>query len=72
MWLVHGALFFFPLGKMVMFDKRMSKSDYTGKSIFFGVPSTICSSISLFAKVYLNNLNLVAADRADSLVIVVS
>jgi len=55
-----------------MFDKRMSKSDYTGKSIFFGVPSTICSSISLFAKVYLNNLNLVAADRADSLVIVVS
>jgi len=63
MWHVHGVLFFF-LGKMVMFDKRMSKSDYTGKLIFLGFPSTLCSSISLFAEVYLDNLNSVAADRA--------
>jgi len=47
-----------------MFDKRMSKSDYTGKLIFLGFPSTLCSSISLFAEVYLDNLNSVAADRA--------
>jgi len=55
-----------------MFDKRMSKSDYTGKLIFLGFPSTLCSSISLFAEVYLDNLNSVAADRANSSVIVVS
>ena len=47
-----------------MFDKRMSKSDYTGKLIFLGFPSTLCSSISLFAEVYLDNLNSVAAYHA--------